>query len=209
MTEHPLDPDEETIRRIRAGEGALFEQLMRRHNRRIYRVARSIAADEAEAEDIMQETYVRAFSHLDRFEGRARFSTWLTRIAVHEALGRRRRTRTFDEVDLEAMMDETRDPEAQAAAAELAALLERTVARLPEIYRVVFVLRAVEQLSVREVSECLDLDEGTVKTRFFRARAALRDALAEHADAIAPDIYDFHLSRCDRVVAHVIERLRH
>lgn len=202
------DPDEEIVRRVRAGEVHLFETLMRRHNPRVYRVARAIGACEADAEDIMQEAYVRAFTQLDRFEGRSRFSTWLTRIAINEALGRKRRARPGDDTELEGLMDDASSPEDLVFSAELAALLEQSIAKLPEHFRLVFVLRAVEQLSVREVSECLDIPEETVKTRFFRARAGLRATLAQHTEAIAPALYAFHLDRCDRVVAHVLSRLR-
>lgn len=208
MTTESTDADEDIVRRVQAGERHLFEVLMRRHNPRVYRVARAIARDEDEAEDIMQEAYVRAFTQIDRFEGRAKFSTWLTRIAVHEALGRRRSERPAVEADLEAMTDRSQSPEESAASAQIVALLERAVAKLPEHFRVVFVLRAVQQLSVREVAECLEIGEETVKTRYFRARALLREALSEHAEAMAPRLYDFHLDRCDRVVARVFARLR-
>lgn len=208
MTTATPDADEDIVRRVKAGERHLFEVLMRRHNPRVYRVARSIAADEAEAEDIMQEAYVRAFTHIDGFEGRAKFSTWLTRITLNEALGRRRSARPFAEADLEAMKDRSDSPEESIASAQIVALLERAVAGLPEHFRVVFVLRAVEQLSVREVAEVLGIAEDTVKTRYFRARAALKDALSEHAESAAPKMYDFHLERCDRVVARVFARLR-
>jgi RNA polymerase sigma-70 factor (ECF subfamily) len=202
------DTDEDIVRRVQAGERQLFEVLMRRHNPRVYRVARAIAGDDAAAEDIMQEAYTRAFTQIDRFEGRARFSTWLTRIAINEALGRRRSARPFTDVDLSAMKDRSSSPEELLASAQLIALVERAVAGLPEHYRVVFVLRAVEQLSVREVADCLEINEETVKTRHFRARAALKDALSEHAEALAPKLYDFHLERCDRIVARVLARLR-
>ena len=206
MTAEP-DADEALIARIKAGEVQLFESLMRRHNRRVYRVARSFTKTDAEAEDVMQEAYIHAFMQLHRFEGRARFSSWLTRIAINEALGRRRRDKPFAEAELEKLMDGARGPEESAYSAEVVALLERAVAELPEIFRLVFVLRAVEQLSVREVAECLDITEETVKTRYFRARAQLKDALAEQAESLAPSLYDFHLDRCDRVVAGVLGRL--
>lgn len=208
MTTGSSDADEDIVRRVQAGERELFEVLMRRHNPRVYRVARALAADEAEAEDIMQEAYVRAFSHIDRFEGRARFSTWLTRITLNEALGRRRSARPFAEADLDAMTDRSSSPEESASAAQIVALLERAITDLPEHFRVVFVLRAAQQLSVRETAECLGIEEETVRTRYFRARALLRDALSGHAEALAPRMFDFHLERCDRVVAAVLSRLR-
>lgn len=207
MIELDADADEALIARIKAGEVQLFESLMRRHNRRVYRVARSFTKSDAEAEDVMQEAYINAFMQIHRFEGRARFSSWLTRIAINEALGRRRREKPFAEAELEKLMDGAKGPEESAYSAEVVALLERAVAELPEIFRLVFVLRAVEQLSVREVAECLDITEETVKTRYFRARAQLKDALAEQAESLAPSLYDFHLKRCDRVVAAVLGRL--
>ncbi len=202
----PFDTDEDIVRRVQAGERQLFEVLMRRHNPRVYRVARAIAGDEAAAEDIMQEAYARAFTKIDHFEGRAKFSTWLTRITINEALGRRRSARSFAQVDLEAMKDRSKSPEESVSSAQIVALLEREVAQLPEHFRVVFVLRAVEQLSVKEVAACLDINEETVKTRHFRARTALKEALSAHAEALAPHLYDFHLERCDRIVARVLER---
>jgi len=207
VIELDADADEALIARIKAGEVQLFESLMRRHNRRVYRVARSFTKSDAEAEDVMQEAYINAFMQIHRFEGRARFSSWLTRIAINEALGRRRREKPFAEAELEKLMDGAKGPEESAYSAEVVALLERAVAELPEIFRLVFVLRAVEQLSVREVAECLDITEETVKTRYFRARAQLKDALAEQAESLAPSLYDFHLKRCDRVVAAVLGRL--
>ena len=201
------DPDAVVVSRIRGGETHLFELLMRRHNQRVFRVARAIVADGDEAEDVMQDAYVRAFAALDRFEGRARFSTWLTSITIHEALARKRRGRTRTDGDVEQLMDPARGPAEIASAAELRPLLETAIARLDDPFRLVFVLRAVEQMSVREVSDCLDIDEATVKTRYFRARATLKGLLAEHAEVVAPNLFDFPRLRCDRIVARVLQRL--
>jgi RNA polymerase sigma-70 factor (ECF subfamily) len=207
--------DDEIVARIRAGETALFEELMRRYNQRVYRVARAIVKDEAEAEDIMQQAYVNAFTHLHQFEKRATFSTWLTRIAIYEALGRRRRSRAAaslsENEDGEAipLMDTARpDPERQAYASELKTLLEDSVDALPEHYRAVFMLREVEGLSTAETAEGLDLGEEAVKTRLHRARAMLRRELYARAGGSTADAFTFHLSRCDRVVAGVFARLR-
>ena len=200
------DPDLDLVHRVRGGETQLFELLMRRHNQRLFRVARVFAANVNEAEDIMQDAYVRAFTALDRFEERARFSTWLTRIAINEGLARVRNRRTNTE-DVEHLMDTAHSPDDLASSAEVRRLLESAIARLDEPFRLVFVLRAVEQLSVREVSECLDVEEATVKTRYLRARATLKGVLARHAEALAPGLYDFHLHRCDRVVARVMQKL--
>jgi RNA polymerase sigma-70 factor (ECF subfamily) len=205
--------DEEIVARVRAGEPHLFELLMRRHNQRIYRAARAILRDDAEAEDVMQDAYVRAFAHLHEFEGRARFSTWLTRIAVHEAFARSRRGRRFS--PLESQPEETQSmptaprfsPEQQASDAEIRAALEKAIDALPDEFRSVFVLRAVEEMSGAEAAECLGIPEDTVKTRLFRARARLQETLLQALEPAAPRAYEFHLSRCDRVVAAVLARL--
>lgn len=209
--------DEEVVRRVRAGETALFEILMRRYNQRLYRVARAIVRDDGEAEDVMQQAYVDAYLHLDQFAERAKFSTWLTRIAVYEALSRARRrngvserTEALSESDGETMTSlksVAPDPEHQAFASELHRLLESAIAALPQAYRVVFVLREVEGLTTAETAECLELNEETVKTRLHRARASLREELAERVGTAAPEAFQFHLSRCDRVVAGVFQQL--
>jgi RNA polymerase sigma-70 factor (ECF subfamily) len=205
--------DEELVERIRAGETHLFELIMRRHNRRIYRAARAILRDDGEAEDVMQDAYVRAYAHLHDFEGRAHFSTWLTRIAVHEAFARVRRARRFRPVD--SQTEETQsvptaphfNPEGQASDGEMRTLLERAIDALPDEFRSVFVLRAVEEMSGAETAECLGIPEETVKTRLFRARARLQETLLEALEPAAPHAYEFHLSRCDRVVAAVMARI--
>jgi RNA polymerase sigma-70 factor, ECF subfamily len=208
--------DEEVIRRVRAGEPELFEVLMRRYNQRLYRVARSIVKDEAEAEDVMQQAYVNAYTHLDQFADRARFSTWLTRIAVNEALGRLRRRRRVREVDVGAEADEMGttltsaepSPEQQALTGELRRLLEEAVDALPRTSRSAFVLREVEGLSTAEAAECLGVSEDVVKTRLHRARLLLRKELFDRAGLLRQDAFAFHASRCDRVVAAVFARLK-
>ena len=208
--------DEEVIRRIRAGEPELFEILMRRYNQRLYRVARSIVKNEAEAEDVMQQAYVNAYAHLDQFAERARFSTWLTRIAVHEALGRLRRRRRVQEVDVSSETEGTGatltsgepSPEQQALAAELRLLLEGAVDALPRTSRAAFVLREVEGLSTAEAAECLGVSEDVVKTRLHRARLQLRKELFDRAGLVRQDAFAFHATRCDRVVAAVLGQLQ-
>jgi RNA polymerase sigma-70 factor (ECF subfamily) len=208
--------DEEVIRRIRAGEPELFEILMRRYNQRLYRVARSIVKNEAEAEDVMQQAYVNAYAHLDQFAERARFSTWLTRIAVHEALGRLRRRRRVQEVDVSSETEGTGatltsgepSPEQQALAAELRLLLEGAVDALPRTARSAFVLREVEGLSTAEAAECLGVSEDVVKTRLHRARLQLRKELFDRAGLVRQDAFAFHATRCDRVVAAVLGLLQ-
>jgi RNA polymerase sigma-70 factor (ECF subfamily) len=207
--------DDEVVRRVREGEPALFEILMRRYNQRLYRVARAILRDDAEAEDVMQQAYVNAFTHLGQFESRARFSTWLTRIATYEALGRLRARRRIKEVDVmlenadpfEGFAAPGPDPERQAFAAELRRALESSLESLSPAYRYVFVMRDVEGLSTAETAECLGVSEDVVKTRLHRARALLREALWGRAGLAAGDVCAFHAARCDRVVAAVFATL--
>jgi len=210
------DPsDQEIVRRVQQGEAALFEVLMRRYNQRLYRVARSITRDDAEAEDVMQQSYLNAFTHLDQFAQRAQFSTWLTRIAVHEALARVRRRRRLTEIDAMSDTDDgpgvlrsTRpNPEQEALTGELRAALEASLDAIPEMYRTVFVLRDVEGLSTVEAAECLETSEDVVKTRLHRARAALRRELLARAGSEARQAFSFHALRCDRIVANVMARL--
>jgi RNA polymerase sigma-70 factor (ECF subfamily) len=204
--------DEDLIRQVLAGETALFELLMRRYNERIYRVARSIVRDDHEAEDVMQQAYVNAFAHLDQFNGSARFSTWLTRIAVNEALARVRRQGRYEPLDdgdapAKTERDGWQSPEQHAIVQELRGHLETAIDSLPDGTREVFVLRAVEQLSTSEVAICLDVSEDVVKTRLSRARAALRRILLERVSASVADAFRFYRPRCDRVVAAVLARI--
>jgi len=208
--------DDEVVQRVRRGETALYEILMRRYNLRVYRVARTILRDDAEAEDVMQETYVRAYQHLHQFAGKAKFSTWLTKIAVYEALGRIRHRGRNDELELvsekslHTMTKATSgadNPERQAYDHELKRVLEHAIDALPVVYRSVFVLRAVEGLSVAETAACLDVGAETVKTRLHRARAFLRKEIHRRAGIVAAEVFPFHLSRCDRVVEGVFKRI--
>jgi RNA polymerase sigma-70 factor (ECF subfamily) len=206
--------DEVLVRQVVDGNTPLFELLMRRHNERVYRTARAIVRDDAEAEDVMQQAYVNAFTHLHQFNGSARFSTWLTRIAVNEALARVRHRGRYDVFDDERENAEpfmaqqsARNPEQQAFTSELHVLLEWAIDSLPNGMREVFVLREVEGLSTSEVAECLEVSEDVVKTRLSRARAALRRLLLERTGATAHDAFRFYRPRCDRVVARVLERI--
>jgi RNA polymerase sigma-70 factor, ECF subfamily len=206
--------DEDVVERVLAGEIELFEILMRRYNQRLYRVARAILADDGEAEDVMQDAYVRAYSHLGQFAGQAKFSTWLTRIAVYEALARARRGRRLVQIEdlsprKEDFMPSTeRGPEQQAIQSNLQALLETAIDALPESFRSVLVLREVEGLSTAETADSLGISEALVKTRLHRARAALRNDLESRTRATLASSYSFHLSRCDRVVAAVFARIQ-
>jgi RNA polymerase sigma-70 factor (ECF subfamily) len=206
--------DEEVVAQVLRGQTALFEVLMRRHNERIYRAARAIVRDDREAEDVMQQAYVNAYAHLRQFNGHARFSTWLTRIAVNEALARVRRLRRYEPFDddssnLEPMMPRStaNSPERQAFSGELRALLEAAIDGLPDGAREVFILREVEGLNTADVAQALGVSDDVVKTRLSRARAALRRDLLDRAGAAVPDAFRFDRPRCDRVVADVLSRI--
>ena len=201
-------PDERVVDEVLAGDPARFEVLMRRHNTRLFRTARAILRDDAEAEDAVQQAYLSAYEHLAQFDGRARVSTWLQRITVNEALRRRGRQRRL--LDLEPAADPADpapSPEVRAAEGELRGLLERVVDELPESYRVVFVLRDVQELSTRETAECLEMSEEAVRVRLHRARRALRDALEAKSDAIVGDLFGFAGERCDRIVQRVLAQI--
>jgi RNA polymerase sigma-70 factor, ECF subfamily len=207
--------DEQVVARVLAGETALYELLMRRHNQRLYRVARAILRDDAEAEDVMQDAYVRAYQHLVSFEGRAKFATWLTRIAVHEALARSRKRFRFQSLDAEDSNREImktatstdRTPERQAYDRELSQVLEKAILALSEDYRLVFTLRNVEGLSTAETAECLNLTQENVKVRLHRAHAALRKQLYAAVGENAAGCFQFPAVRCDRVVSGVFRML--
>lgn len=208
-------PDEQVVSQVLAGQTALFEVLMRRYNERLYRAARAILRDEREAEDVMQQAYVNAYSHLRQFDGRSSFATWLTRIAVHEALARARRRGRYTSLDVAdhsplefpMRMTPAPDPERQAFARELGALLESAIDHLPDGNREVFMLRQVEGMSTAEVGDALGLSEDVVKTRLSRARAALRRDLYERTGQATPETFRFLRPRCDRVVAAVLARI--
>lgn len=209
--------DEQIVERVLGGDKPMYEILMRRHNQQLYRAVRAILRDEAEAEDVVQETYVRAYRALGQFEGRAQLSTWLTRIAVNEALGRLRKAARFDSLEetfdedgvpkVIAVTDPRMSPETQAATAETRALLEAAIDQLPLDYRQVFMLREVEGLSTEETAESLGIGADNVKTRLFRARAMLRRQLYRRARASSSAAFTFPATRCDRVVKRVFERL--
>lgn len=205
--------DQQAVARVRAGDTASFELLMRRHNRRVYRAARAIVKRDDEAEDVMQDAYVRAYEHLGEFRGDAGFGTWVARIAVHEAFARLRRERRFalaappSEEATSMLPESNRTPEQLVNDQQLRHVLEQAIDRLPDDFRAVFVLRAVEQMTGAETADCLGIPEETVKTRLHRAKLRLQEIVMKSLDANSERAYEFHLLRCDRVVAGVFERL--
>ncbi len=208
--------DLEVIERVKAGEIALYEIIMRRYNQRLYRVARAIVRDDNEAEDVMQDAYVRAYQNLGQFRGASSFATWLTRIAINEALSRLRlRNRNpqsgeddgYGE-DFMNLADSSPDPELNASVAELGHLLEKAVLDLPEQYRTVVMLRDIEELSTADTAAALDLTEENVKVRLHRGRAMAREWLFERVGSNAKHAFPFMGVRCDRVVELVFARLK-
>jgi RNA polymerase sigma-70 factor, ECF subfamily len=203
--------DSEVVRRVLAGETELFEIVMRRYNQRLYRTARAILGNDAESEQVMQEAYFLAYTHLAQFAGKAKFSTWLTKIAVHEALRcLRRRSRfvdfdSFPESEKDMFSTAAQTPEQKALNNELRNLLEAAVENLSELYRSVLVMRDVEGLDTAETAECLDVSTETVKTRLHRARALMRKQLYDRAGVTQHELFSFEKPRCDRVVAGVFK----
>jgi RNA polymerase sigma-70 factor (ECF subfamily) len=207
--------DAEIVAEVRAGRVEMFERLMRRYNQRVYRLARAVLRSDAEAEDVTQEAWVRAWAHLDQWEGRASFSTWLCRIALHEAWARRRRASRVEPLETErggerAMTEPTAlasEPEGNVYGSEVRSLLEEAVESLPDNYRTVFVLRQMEELSTEETARCLEISEDAVKVRLHRARAALQRQLLDRAGPGIRQAFPFLGARCDRMVAAVMEKI--
>jgi RNA polymerase sigma-70 factor (ECF subfamily) len=205
--------DEDLVTRVQGGDRVAFELLMRRHNRRVYRAVRTVLSDAGEVEEVMQQTYVQAFSHLEQFQGAARWSTWVCRIAFNEALARVRQRGRF--VSIDALSDETtaawrsptQDPEHEVGFREVARFLEDALDRLPDMYRAVLMFRQIEGLSTAETAHILDVEEAVVKTRLHRARALLRETIEQRLGEQMGEAYGFHAARCDRVVAAVLARL--
>jgi RNA polymerase sigma factor (sigma-70 family) len=199
-------PDEVLIRKILSGDKHLFEHVMRTYNQRLYRIGMSILNDDQDTEDAMQTAYINAYEHLHTFEERSAFGTWLTRIMLNECLARKKKKLKFS-------MDLKRQPGIQIdmvtparllANKELGDVLEVAMGRLPEKYRLVFVLREIEEMSVRQTAETLGLEESNVKARLSRAKAMLRENLQGF---MKENVYSFHLTRCDRLVARVLSQI--
>jgi RNA polymerase sigma-70 factor (ECF subfamily) len=213
-------PDAELAERVAGGDTAAFEVLMRRHNRMLFRAARAILRDDAEAEDALQEGYLQAYQAIGRWRSEAKLSTWFARIVANESLMRlRKRTRRAAIVPLQASADADRlneipdtdmdkTPERAAQRGEIRRLLEAQIDALPDDYRTVFMLRAVEEMTVEETAAVLQIPPATVRSRLFRARSLLREALATKIDLAVEDAFAFAGERCDRIVANVMERIK-
>lgn len=212
------DDEHAIVRRIVAGDRSAFVLLMRRYNRRLYRLARATLRDDAEAEDALQEAYLSAYRCIGQFRGDAALSTWLSRLVHNECLGRLRRharrqnifpmAASTSDFEIDTMPANDQEPLDKALGrAEMRALLERKLDDLPETFRSVFVLRSVEELSVEETAQSLGIPEATVRSRHFRARSLLRESLAQEIDLAERDVFEFGGCDCDRIVAKVLERL--
>ncbi|MCM2347762.1 MAG: RNA polymerase sigma factor [Acidovorax soli] len=217
--------DDELIEGALQGEQSAFEAIMRRHNRLLFRAARGVVSDDAEAQDVVQETYLRAFTRLRDFRRGAALGTWLARIAINIALDAlRKRGRSVPSVSMDGVQDEdheispehmmslsappSQSPEAALARGELRGLLQSAVEGLPPLYRSVFILRAVQEMSVDEAAFCLQVSSDVVKTRYLRARSMLRDALGAQIEAHAESAFPFAGARCDQVVRNVVSELQ-
>lgn len=214
------DSDAELVHGVAANDHAAFERLMRRYNSRLFRVARAILKDDAEAEDAVQDAYLEAYRHIGEFRGQSQVATWLTRIAINQALMRLRRHRrervvvpfpvdgSSRTVAAEVVDRNAESPAAATLRAEIRSVLESQIDELPPAFRSVFVMRDVEEMSVQETAECLGIPAATVRTRLFRARALLRQALTRDVDTATLEVFGFAGERCDRIVARVLAALR-
>lgn len=219
LRENARSDESDLVRRTLSRDGAAFRTIMERHNRRLYRIARAVLRDDSEAEDAVQESYVRAFANLGTFRGDSSLATWLGRIALNEALGRLRRRRPAAPIDtMEVLRTDAQiiqfpnamtaeDPERTMAQREILRLVERATEALPEIFRTVFVTRVIEGMSVQETAELLDIEPETVKTRLHRARHLLRDQLESEIGPVLLDAFPFAGRRCARVTDAVLRRL--
>jgi RNA polymerase sigma factor (sigma-70 family) len=213
-------PQDDTtlVRRVIAGDRLAFELLMRRYNRRLYRLARATLSDPTEAEDALQDSYVNAFQSIAKFRGASSLGTWLSRLVLNECLSRQRRNArrqnivpmvsSSTHVEVNAMTaDESVSPEHTLARAQLRSMLERKLDQLPEQFRLVLICRSVEDMTVEETAECLDIPAATVRTRHFRAKSLLRESLAHEVELAERDLFDFGGDACDRIVAGVLAKL--
>ncbi|SAL35709.1 RNA polymerase sigma factor [Caballeronia arvi] len=213
------DDDLSLVHRIVAGDRSAFELMMRRHNRRLYRLARATLRNDAEAEDALQDAYLHAYRSMSQFRGDAKLFTWLSRLVLNECFARLRRTARRQNVipivdapdsieHADAMTAHDDDaPDEALARAQVRALLERKLDELPELFRMVFVLRSIEEMSVEETALCLHIPEATVRSRHFRARSMLRESLAQAFDLAERDVFEFGGAQCDRIVASVLSKI--
>jgi len=211
--------DAELVRRARARDDGAFRAIMQRHNRRLYRIVRGILRNDHEAEDVVQEAYVRAFTHLEGFRGDSSLGTWLARIAMNEALGRLRHDRaTVDVATAEARQSQAQiiqfplattsdNPEQTMAQRQILQLVERATDNLPEIYRIVFITRVIEGMDVEETADLLGLKPQTVKTRLHRARLLVREQLDKQIGPVLMDAFPFAGRRCARMTDAVMKRI--
>jgi RNA polymerase sigma-70 factor, ECF subfamily len=208
--------DPELVRMARQRDGAAFRTIIQRNNRRLYRIARAVMCNDSEAEDVVQEAYMRAFANLADFRGESSLATWLSRIVLNEALGRLRRLRPTDKVTRRPSRDQVitfplalaqLDPERTLAQRQIQILLEHAIDDLPEIFRTVLVVRVIEEMSVKEAADLLGLRPETVKTRLHRARRLLRDAMERQIGPALTDAFPFAGRRCERMTNEVLERL--
>jgi RNA polymerase sigma-70 factor (ECF subfamily) len=197
--------------RVAAGDGAAFELVMRRYNRRLFRIARSVLRDDADAEDALQEAYLAAYRAIGGFRGDSSLATWLSRLVLNHCIARRRRELRRDSIapivtleSLDEPGEDTDTPDRALVRAQLRSVIERKVDELPEMFRTVFVMRAIEELSVEETAQLLTIPEATVRTRHFRARSLLRESLAREMDLAEQELFGFDGERCDRIVARVL-----
>lgn len=214
------ESDTDLVHDIAANDHAAFERLMRRYNSRLFRIARAILKDDAEAEDAVQDAYLEAFRHIGEFRGQSQVATWLTRIAINQALMRLRRHKRERVVvpfpadtggtarQTEVIDQKAESPAAATLRAEIRNVVETRIDELPPAFRAVFIMRDVEEMTVQETAECLGIPPATVRTRLFRARALLRDALARDVDTATLEVFGFAGERCDRIIARVFEALR-
>ena len=201
--------DEEIIERVIAGEKHLYESLMRKYNLRMYRISMAIVNDDMEAEDIMQTAYLNAYLQLPGFKNKSSFGTWLTRILINESLLHKKRIQKREQIkeEIKPEMEHKETPLSNLMNKELKTVLERAVSKLPEKYRLVFVMREIQEMSTNETMEILNLGESNIKIRLSRAKEMLRDELSGYYKST--QLFDFHLSRCDRIVGSVMDKIRH
>lgn len=213
------EDDRSILDAITAGDRSAFERLMRVHNRRLYRLARATLRNEADAEDALQEAYLSAFRSIATFRGDASLSTWLSRLVINECLSRLRRSSRRQTVipmvsatthidPLSKFVDEAASPDAALARTQVRELLERKIDDLPDAFRLVFVLRSVEEMSVEETADSLGIPAETVRSRHFRAKSLLRESLAQDLDLVERDVFEFGGAHCDRIVAAIMARIK-